>query len=205
MQVFAIGHSNYPIEKLIDMLNQYNINCVVDIRETPYSRYNIQYNREDFCKTLRKEGFIYIYMGKEFGARRGSKESYNREGFADFEKVSKEDIFKKGIDRIKDGCKKGYKIALLGAMQDQIRCHRSILVGRRLNENGINVKYILHEGGVAEQEDIENQLLDKYFSERNQITIDSLIGNSMSKEDMINEAYRLANKEIGYRTECISK
>ena len=205
MQVFAIGHSNYPIEKLIDMLNQYNINCVVDIRETPYSRYNIQYNREDFCKTLRKEGFIYIYMGKEFGARRGSKESYNREGFADFEKVSKEDIFKKGIERIKDGCKKGYKIALLGAMQDQIRCHRSILVGRRLNENGINVKYILHEGDVAEQEDIENQLLDKYFSERNQITIDSLIGNSMSKEDMINEAYRLANKEIGYRTEGISK
>ncbi|MDB8790377.1 MULTISPECIES: DUF488 domain-containing protein [unclassified Romboutsia] len=205
MQVFAIGHSNYPIEKLIDMLNQYNINCVVDIRETPYSRYNIQYNREDFCKTLRKEGFIYIYMGKEFGARRGSKESYNREGFADFEKVSKEDIFKKGIERIKDGCKKGYKIALLGAMQDPIRCHRSILVGRRLNENGINVKYILHEGDVAEQEDIENQLLDKYFSERNQITIDSLIGNSMSKEDMINEAYRLANKEIGYRTEGISK
>ncbi|WP_092921599.1 DUF488 domain-containing protein [Romboutsia hominis] len=205
MQVFAIGHSNYPIEKLIDILNQYNINCVVDIRETPYSRYNIQYNREDFCKTLRKEGFIYIYMGKEFGARRGSKESYNREGFADFEKVSKEDIFKKGIERIKDGCKKGYKIALLGAMQDPIRCHRSILVGRRLNENGINVKYILHEGDVAEQEDIENQLLDKYFSERNQITIDSLIGNSMSKEDMINEAYRLANKEIGYRTEGISK
>lgn len=144
-------------------------------------------------------------MGKEFGARRGSKESYNREGFADFEKVSKEDIFKKGIERIKDGCKKGYKIALLGAMQDPIRCHRSILVGRRLNENGINVKYILHEGDVAEQEDIENQLLDKYFSERNQITIDSLIGNSMSKEDMINEAYRLANKEIGYRTEGISK
>ena len=205
MQVFAIGHSNYPIEKLIDMLNQYNINCVVDIRETPYSRYNIQYNREDFCKTLRKEGFIYIYMGKEFGARRGSKESYNREGFADFEKVSKEDIFKKGIERIKDGCKKGYKIALLGAMQDPIRGHRSILAGRRLNENGINVKYILHEGDVAEQEDIENQLSDKYFSERNQITIDSLIGNSMSKEDMINEAYRLANKEIGYRTEGISK
>lgn len=67
------------------------------------------------------------------------------------------------------------------------------------------MKYILHEGDVAEQEDIENQLLDKYFSERNQITIDSLIGNSMSKEDMINEAYRLANKEIGYRTEGISK
>lgn len=205
MEVFAIGHSNYPIEKLIDMLNQYNINCVVDIRETPYSRYNVQYNREDFCKTLRKKGFIYIHMGKEFGARRESKESYNREGFADFEKVCKEEIFKKGIDRIKDGCKKGYKIALLGAMQDPIRCHRSILVGRRLNENGINVKYILHEGGLAEQEYIENQLLDKYFSDRNQITIDSLIGNSMSKKDMINDAYRLANEEIGYRTEGISK
>ena len=33
MEIFTIGHSNYNVEKLIDMLRYYNINCVVDIRE----------------------------------------------------------------------------------------------------------------------------------------------------------------------------
>ena len=33
MEIYAIGHSNYPFEKLIDMIRKYNINCVVDIRQ----------------------------------------------------------------------------------------------------------------------------------------------------------------------------
>ena len=44
-------------------------------------------------------------------------------------------------------------------------------------------------------------LLDKYFSNRNQMTIDDLIGNSLTRKEMIQEGYRLANKEIGYRIE----
>ena len=47
-------------------------------------------------------------------------------------------------------------------------------------------------------------LLDKYFSNRNQMTIDDLFGNSLSKEEMIEEGYRLANKEIGYRIEHLN-
>jgi len=105
------------------------------------------------------------------------------------------------VDRLKVGCEKGYKIALLGAMQDPIRCHRSILVGRALREHGFNVKHILDDYSLASQEYIEQDLLNKYFSNRAQLTIDSLLGNAMSEDDMILEGYRLANKEIGYRIE----
>ena len=201
MEVFTIGHSNYEVEKLIDMLRYYNINCVVDIRGTPYSKYNIQYNKETIRNTLIKEGFIYIYMAKEFAAKRENKESYNREGYSDFEKVIYEDDFKSGINRLKIGCEKGYRIALLGAMQDPIRCHRSILVGRELVKHGFIVKHILDDYSIAYQDDIEKSILEKYFEDRNQITIDSLLGTSKSEEEMIEEAYRLANREIGYRIE----
>ena len=95
----------------------------------------------------------------------------------------------------------GYNIALLGAMQEPIRCHRSILVGRYLDNIGIKVKYILDDESIDIQSDIENKLLDKYFTDRNQLTIDTLLGNLMSKEEMIKEAYRKANREIGYRSE----
>ena len=201
MEIYTIGHSNYTVERLIDMLKHYNINCVVDIRGTPYSKYNIQFDKETIRYTLSRAGFIYIYMAKELAAKRINKQSYNEEGYSDFEKVIKENEFIEGIERLKNGCNKGYKIALLGAMQEPIRCHRSILVGRALRENGFNVKHILDDYSIASQEDIEQMLLDKYFSNRNQMTIDDLIGNSLTRKEMIQEGYRLANKEIGYRIE----
>jgi uncharacterized protein (DUF488 family) len=201
MDIYTLGHSNYTIEKLIDMLKKYNINCVVDIRGTPYSKYNVQFDKEIIRYTLTKAGFIYIYMAKEFAAKRINKESYNEEGYSDFELVVNEKDFLDGIERLKNGCNKGYRIALLGAMQEPIRCHRSILVGRALIKYGFNVKHILDDYSIASQDDIEDMLLNKYFSNRNQITIDDLIGNSLSKEEMIKKAYRLANKEIGYRIE----
>ena len=199
MEIFTIGHSNYNVEKLIDMLRYYNINCVVDIRGTPYSKYNVQYNKETIRNTLIKEGFVYIYMAKEFAAKRDNKESYNKEGYSDFEKVIYEEEFKNGIERLKNGCKKGYRIALLGAMQDPIRCHRSILVGRELVQHGFNVKHILDDYSIAYQDDIEKSLLDKYFEDRNQITIDYMLGTNKNEKEMIEESYRMANKEIGYR------
>ena len=201
MDIYTIGHSNYSIERLIEMLKYFGIDCVVDIRGTPYSKYNVQFDKETIRYTLSKAGFIYIYMAKELAAKRINKESYNEEGYSDFEKVIKEKEFLEGIERLKNGCNKGYNIVLLGAMQEPIRCHRSILVGKALRKHGFNVKHILDDYSIASQEDIEQMLLDKYFSNREQMTIDDLIGNSLTREEMIEEGYRLANKEIGYRIE----
>ena len=201
MEIYTIGHSNYTMERLIDMLEYYNINCVVDIRGTPYSKYNIQFDKEAIRYTLTNAGFVYIYMGKELAAKRIRKNSYDNEGYSNFEEVIKEEEFKRGVERLKNGCEKGYKIILLGAMQDPIRCHRSILVGRELVKNDFDVKHILDDYSIVTQDDIEEMLLNKYFSNRNQITIEDLTGNSLNNEEMINEGYKLANREIGYRIE----
>ena len=88
---------------------------------------------------------------------------------ADSKKVIHEDSFKRGIERLKVGCNKGYKIVLLSAMQEPIRCSRAILVGRQLVKEGFDVKYIMHEGDLKTQSDLEEQLLDKYFNCRNQL------------------------------------
>ena len=203
MEIFTIGHSNYSIERLIDMLRYHNINCVVDIRGIPYSKYNTQFDKEAIRYKLTKAGFIYIYMAKEFAANRENKVSYNKEGYSDFEKVIYEDDFINGIERLKKGIEKGYKIALLGAMQDPIRCHRAILVGRELINHGFIVNHILDNYSITSQKQLEENILDKYFSNRGQMTIDALLGNVLPEKEMINQGYRLANKEIGYRLEKI--
>lgn len=204
IEIYTLGHSNYPFDKLIEILKKYNINCVVDIRAIPYSKYNTQYNKEYFQSNLKKLGYTYIYMADEFGVKRKTIESYNDQGYADFEKVILEDDFKKGIQRLKVGCDKGYKIVLLAAVQEPIRCPRAILVGRQLVKEGFDVKHIMHEGDLKSQTDLEELLLEKYFGQRDQLTIDTLLGNSISRDDMINESYKLANKEIGYRIEKLN-
>ena len=201
IEIYTLGHSNYSFDKFIEILKKYNINCVVDIRAIPYSKYNTQYNKEFFQANLKKLGYTYIYMADEFGAKRRTRNSYNDEGYADFDKVILEDEFKRGIERLKVGCSKNYKIVLLGAMQEPIRCHRAILLGKELIKAGFDVKHIMHEGDLKVQSELEEQLLEKYFEDRNQLTIDSLLGNAISREDMIKEGYKLANKEIGYRIE----
>ena len=90
-------------------------------------------------------------------------------------------------------------------MQSPIRCHRCILLGRELIKAGFELRHILDDYSLATQEDMEKELLDKYFPNRNQLTIDELLGESMTEEEMINEGYRLANREIGYRVEGIGK
>ena len=204
MDIYTIGHSNYPVEKLIDMLRHYNINCVIDIRGIPYSKYNIQFDKETIRYTLTKEGFIYLFMATEFADKRDTKVSYIEEGYADFEKVIEEADFIRGIERLKDGCNKGYRIALLGAMQDPIRCHRSILLGKALREVGFNVMHIMDDYSTKDQDYMEERILEKYFPNRNQITIDALLGKEKTREDLIKEAYKLANREIGIRVENLT-
>ncbi|WP_432666457.1 DUF488 domain-containing protein [Wukongibacter baidiensis] len=203
MDIFTIGHSNYSIDRLIDMLEHYSINCIVDIRGTPYSKYNVQFNKETIAKTLINKGYVYIYMGKEFAVQRSNKSMYTEEGYADFEKVIYDKDFLNGIERLKVGYKMGYRIVLMGAMQDPIRCHRCILLGRALINAGFILKHILHDYTLVSQEELEEKLLEKYFDSRNQITIDNYMGKGPSKEDLIKRCYRESNKEIGYRVENI--
>ncbi|MEG2109543.1 MAG: DUF488 domain-containing protein [Clostridium sp.] len=205
MEIYTIGHSNYSLDRLIHMLKHFNINCVVDARKTPYSKYNVQFDKERLMESLKKAGFIYIYMGNELAAKRNDKSTYNEEGYSDFEKVIKEECYINAVNRLKDGCNKGFKIAVLGAVQDPIRCQRGILIGRTLRRDGVEVKHILDDYSIQSQEQLEEELLDKYFEDRSQITIDSLLGEGMSEKDMIEEGYRLANREIGYRVENIKK
>ena len=200
-EIYTIGHSNYSFDKLIEMLKKYEVNCVIDIRAVPYSKYNDHFDKEIIKYSLNKAGLTSIYMGYEFGAKRDNRSTYNEMGYCDFNKLIFDDQFLKGIDRLKKGLQKGYKIALLGAMQEPIRCPRSILLGRYLEDIGIRVKHIVHSGEIKTQVEIEHMLLEKYFPDRNQITIEDLIGTKRTEKEMIEEGYRIANKEIGYRLE----
>ncbi|MBD3842282.1 MAG: DUF488 domain-containing protein, partial [Campylobacterales bacterium] len=63
----TVGHSVYPIEEFIKLLNHNKINCIVDVRSSPYSKFASQYNREILSDELRKAGILYLFMGDSLG------------------------------------------------------------------------------------------------------------------------------------------
>ena len=45
-QLFTIGHSNQSQEEFLAMLRRHGVNCVVDVRSVPASKYTPQFNME---------------------------------------------------------------------------------------------------------------------------------------------------------------
>lgn len=198
MSVYTIGCSTNTLEQFLELLKRHNINCIVDVRSTPFSKYASQFNRETLQRYLNENNILYIWMGKEFGARRDDRSLYSVQRYLDFEKVRKDNNFLSGVQRIKKGISKGYKISLMCTEKEPIDCHRAILVAKGLEENDVEVKHILQSSKLITQKQLEEQLLDRYFKDRNQINFDMILGSSKTEEEMIEEAYKKRNKDIGY-------
>lgn len=196
MVVYTVGHSNHPIEEFLKLLVKHNINCVCDVRSMPYSRFTEQYNRENIKKYLSEHNIKYLFFGEEFGARREEK-SLLTDGMVDFEKVAKNEKFIRGIERIEKGLEKGYRIALMCTEKEPIECHRTILVSRNLFLKGMAILHILSDGTAVYHQKIEEELVEKYFPNRNQLSLFDM----NETIDYLKEAYKKANSDIGYRKE----
>jgi uncharacterized protein (DUF488 family) len=186
--VFTIGHSTHPIEKFIDLLKQHSIEAVADVRSSPYSQYNPQYNRETLKKTLQEHEIQYVFLGDELGARRSERGCYV-DGQAVYERVAQLPAFREGIERVKKGAQK-MRIALMCAEKDPIECHRAVLVSRRLKQEKVDVSHILVDGNVQEHGELEERLL----------SLSGLQGGDLfrSSEEVMTEAYERRGQQIAY-------
>ena len=81
--------------------------------------------------------------------------------------------------------------------RDPFDCHRAIMVARGFELSGVEVSHILHDGKIITQTELNNRLLDKYYPDRNQVSLFSEI-SSLSEEEVLVLAYRQRNADIGY-------
>jgi uncharacterized protein (DUF488 family) len=200
-QLYTIGHSVHPIDYFLKLLTANDINCVVDVRSIPYSKFAPQYNKFELQRVLKSNGIFYIFMGEEFGARRTDRTLYTPDGYVDFEKVKQSYLFKKGMGRIINGLTKGFNIAFMCKEKEPLYCHRNILVARAFFEQNYKILNILEDGRIESQEELNERLLDIYFPNRNQKTLLEIIEGEKSNEDLIKEAYKIINSQIAYKEE----
>jgi uncharacterized protein (DUF488 family) len=177
----------------IQLLKKQDINYVIDVRSTPYSKYAQDYNRDNISRKLPMEHINYAYMGNYFGARQENMELYTPEGYLDFDKTVKSENFIKGMKNVMKGMEEN-RIAMMCMEKKPIDCHRAIMVANAFYRAGCQVKHILDDGSIQTHEQLNEELLDMYFPDRNQMSF----FENRTEQEYLQDAYRLRNKEIGY-------
>lgn len=197
-RLYSVGHSNQSQEEFLELLKKHDVNCIVDVRSVPASKYTPQFNMVPLKWFLKKNDIQYLHFGEEFGARR--TDSLNIEGQVDFEQAVRTTNFNRGVERLMNGLQKGFRISLMCSEANPLECHRFSLVSRYFYDNGLDVQHILKDGELASHEVLEKEMIDEYLHSKKPklADIDQLFG-SYTAEDQRCDAYRLKNKEIGYK------
>lgn len=186
--IFTVGHSTHSIEKFIGLLKQHQITALVDVRSSPYSRMNPQFNREPLKEALRESGVAYVFLGKELGARSSDASCYV-DGKVQYDRLAKTALFAEGLKRVQQGME-GYRVALMCAEKDPLACHRTILVTRNLVSRGISAQHILEDGTLETHTRAIDRLMRQF-----KMSEDDMF---RSREDCIDAAYQLQSEKIAY-------
>jgi uncharacterized protein (DUF488 family) len=194
-EIYTVGHSVHTIEKFVGILQSYEITAVADVRSTPYSRRNPQFNREDLKTALKSVAIQYVFLGKELGARSEDQCCYVDDQ-VQYTLLAKTPLFHLVSKRLLEGVR-SHKIALMCAEKDPLDCHRTILVARPLAETGLKIMHILSDGGVESHDAALERLVDrlKFGAE------DLFRSRSISVE----EAYEKQAQRIAYQRTAIQR
>lgn len=112
---FTVGHSNYPVDFFIGLLNRHAVNCLVDIRSAPYSKYVPQFNKDNISADIKRNKILYVYLGDKLGGIYSDLDLLNADGTVDYLLVRLRPEFKDGIANVVRNIKKGLTIALMCA------------------------------------------------------------------------------------------
>ncbi len=186
--LFTIGHSTHTTEKFVELLSMHGITAVCDVRSSPYSKYNPQFNRETLQKELKAHGMAYVFLGDHLGPRSDDPECYT-DGKVQYDQLAEKSRFRQGLDRVRKGMA-SYRVALMCSEKDPLTCHRMILVCRHLRADEIDIWHILEDGRVENNRDSEKRLMDHLKIPQAELFD--------TEEDLIQRAYNKQGERIAY-------
>jgi uncharacterized protein (DUF488 family) len=143
--IYTIGHSTHTLDGFVEILQQFHIEIVVDVRTIPISRHNPQFNKEELEKSLHKHKIDYVHLDALGGLRRTTRASINTawknasfRGFADYMQTPP---FAEGIEQVIE-LVRGKRVAIMCSEAVPWRCHRS-LIGDALLVRNLHVEDIM--------------------------------------------------------------
>jgi len=155
--IWTIGHSNHSALRFIDLLQGAAIECLADVRSTPFSRRNPQFSQKALVASLRDAGIEYWFLGDALGARPKDPDCYE-DGKVSYARIAALPQFQQAIGELIDRSERK-RFAIMCAEKEPLECHRTILVGRALALRGMELRHILADGRIEPQMEFEERLL----------------------------------------------
>jgi uncharacterized protein (DUF488 family) len=158
--IYTIGHSNIAQESFIDVLKQFKIQLVIDVRSSPYSKFVPHFNRENIKKTFKENDIKYIFLGNYIGGKPKAMKYYQN-GKVNYDLIEKSEHYKEGIDKI---IELNEDLALMCSEENPYNCHRHHLITQTLLKNELEVIHIRKEGKTdkiakPDRKDVQKTLL----------------------------------------------
>lgn len=191
--LFTIGHSNHEIGAFIELLHRHGVSAISDVRSHPYSRFVQQYSREPLKAALANAGIHYVFLGKELGARSENPACYSQ-GKVQYECLAKQPRFAAGIRRVMEGMQR-HRIALMCAEKDPLECHRSLLVARKLFEEGVEIGHIHADGLLESHSALETRLLAVCKLPEGDLF--------QQRDEFVSEAYAIQADRVAYQDQSM--
>lgn len=149
----TLGHSNRSLDEFLEILKEYRVEAVADVRHFPGSKKFPHFNKESLEKSLRKAGIEYHHFPGLGGRRKPLVDSRNTgwitsafRGFADYMQT---DEFEKALKKLERLIQKN-RVAIMCAEAVPWRCHRS-LIADALMVRGITVYSIFSRTQIKKQ------------------------------------------------------
>lgn len=193
--VYTVGHSTHTIEKFLELLERNEVTAIADVRSSPFSRYNPQFNMDALATELKKHGIAYVFVGSELGARSDDPACYAG-GKVRYDRLAQTSAFTAGIDRVLSGAQK-YRIALMCAEKEPLDCHRTLLVSRALEQLGVAIVHILADGSTEAQQKTMSRLLDLVG-----LPAEDMFRNH---DELVATACELRERKIAYVDEALAE
>jgi uncharacterized protein (DUF488 family) len=152
--VYTIGHSNQSTERFVRLLTARGVNVLVDIRSQPYSQVAPQFNHGALAPVVERAGIEYAFAGDTLGGRPQGREFYDHDGRVLYYKVAQSENFAIGLSRLKLLVEQYERVAIMCSEEDPANCHRRLLVGRVLAEEGFAVRHIRGDGRVQDETEV---------------------------------------------------
>lgn len=154
-EIFTIGHGTRTLADLIDLLRAAGVTTLVDVRSTPRSRTNPQFNQDALISSpaLRKASIDYVWLGDKLGGfRKAGQPDVERHTairtapFKNYAAYMATSAFRQGLEELKDLAERRHgsgsgEIAIMCSETLWWRCHRR-MIADMLVVTGWNVQHL---------------------------------------------------------------
>jgi uncharacterized protein (DUF488 family) len=150
MRLFTIGHSTRSWSKFTDLLREFDIRAVIDVRRYPSSRKFPHFNRPALETNLAQEEIEYHWIEQLGGKRKGTVSSRNggliNPGFRNYADHMQTGDFRDGVGALLKVAGRSQTV-VLRAEKLYWKCHRRLLSDYLLNQ-GVEIIHIEDAGRV---------------------------------------------------------